>query len=145
MRNAELFYTHPASMMDQGGHWEREEAYFQGLGNAFDSATGTFDVSTTPSGEASAPPGGGGFFDTIGRSLSTLLPVAAQAYSVKKLTDLNIERSRSGLQPLSPQQYAAMVPAAQVTVGPNEQAKKLLMYGGAAVVGLVALRALKVI
>jgi hypothetical protein len=144
MRNPELFYTHPASMIDDGGgHWATEQAYFQGLGED----AGESVVMMTPSGQTSAPPSGGGILDSLARSVSAVLPTLASVYQQKKFTDLNIARANQGLQPLSVQQYASayQVPLAQVQVGPNDQAKKLLMIGGGVLVGLVALRALKVI
>jgi hypothetical protein len=143
----ELFYTYPEQAMDDVAAWGGERMYFRGLGED----AGESVVMMTPSGQAassqsaSTPSAAGGFFDAIGRGLTQLLPVAAQAYSAKKITDINIDRARAGLQPLSPAQYQSMMPAAQVTVGPNEQAKKLMLYGGLAVGGLVLLRALKVI
>jgi hypothetical protein len=143
---AELFYVYPEQMTDSQRAWGNERMYFSGLGEDAGES-----VLMTPSGAPAAPQAAqpsatsAGWLDSLVKGFSQALPVAAQAYSVKKLTDLNIDRARQGLQPLSTQQYAAMIPAAQVQVGPDDSTKKLLMYGAIGVGGILLLRALKVI
>jgi hypothetical protein len=145
---SELFWTAPCNMLDDPRAWDSERMYFTGL--ASDGGE-TVDMLKTPSGAAAAPQAAqpsatsGGWLDSLIKGVSQALPVAAQAYTVKKLTDVNIDRARQGLQPLSAQQYQAMIPAAQVQVGPDDAAKKLMLYGALGVGGILLLRALKVI
>lgn len=154
--NEELFYLAPETFVDRPRAWDRNDGamYYAGLGGALDTTTGSFEqVTTTPSGYPSAPQAAttpsaqasSPWYAQIANALTSALPVAAQVYSAKKLTDLNIERARRGEAPLSPQQFVQTLPAHQVQVGPSEQAQKLLLWGGLAVGGLVLLRALKVI
>lgn len=77
--------------------------------------------------------------------LRSTLPVLAQTYQQQQLTKLNIARINQGLPPMSAAAYASQyqVPAAQVQVGPTEQAQKLLMYGGGALLAILAFRSLK--
>lgn len=144
------YNLHPQSSMDDPSSWSREAGYF-GLGED----AGESIVLMTPSGapampQAAATPSDTGtkpWYASIADAFSAALPVAASVYQQKKFTDLNIERSRAGLAPISAAQYAQQyqIPAAQVQVGPNDAAKKLMLYGGIAIGGLVLLRALKVI
>jgi hypothetical protein len=71
--------------------------------------------------------------------LRTALPVLASTYQQNQLTKLNISRMQQGLPPISASTYASqyMVPAAQVQVGPSEQAAKLLLYGGGALLAFL--------
>ncbi len=144
------YNLHPQSSMDDPASWNREAGYY-GLGE--DGGEGI--VMMTPSGapalpQAAATPSDTGtkpWYASIADAFSAALPVAASVYQQKKFTDLNIERSRAGLAPISAQQYAQQyqIPAAQVVVGPNDTTQKLLMYGAIGVGACVLLKALKVI
>lgn len=146
----ELIYTSPEMMADSPRAWA-DEAYYAGLSGALDTVTGSFDLLSTPSGAPASPQAAQpsatspGWLQSLVQGVTQVLPVAAQAYSAKKLTDINIDRARQGLQPLSPQQYQQLAPQAQVRVGMDDATKKLLLWGGGIALGLVALRAAKVI
>ena len=75
--------------------------------------------------------------------LRSTLPVLATTYQQQQLTKLNIARIGQGLPPLSAQEYAQsyMVPAAQVQVGPTQEAQRLLIWGGAALLLFLGFRA----
>lgn len=119
----------------------RKHEYFSGLGDTAEMNAGM--VNVTPSGEptrqAEKP-----WYETL---IQTAVPALTAAYAQNQMTKLNVSRINQGLPPLSAQEYAAVYqpPSAQVQVGPTQQATKLLMYGGLAVLALVGLRAAKVI
>lgn len=142
MRQQELYYTHPESMMDNPGLWASEHGYLDGVGS---DGGETVDMMTTPSGAPSTPAGAKPWYESIANAVSSIVPVAANVYAQKKFTDLNIARAQQGLAPLSAQQFSTQyqVPLAQVQVGPNDSAKKALYIGGAVLGGLVLLRVLK--
>src|SRR5574340_367336 len=55
----------------------------------------------------------------------------------RQLADINLQRAQSGLAPLSASQFA---PQMNVGVAPDTQ--KLIMYGGIALIGILALNAI---
>lgn len=137
---------------DATERWESEYGYLQGVGEdggentimiTSNGSPGVSQAGSTPSAAA----GGMSILDTITKSLQTLVPVAANVYQQKKLIELNQQRSMMGQPMLSAADYAAMyqLPTAQVTVGPNAAMKNALLIGGAVLLGLVGLRAAKII
>ena len=72
--------------------------------------------------------------DALGR----LLPVIASTYQQKQLLDVQVERARNGLAPLDASQYA---PGVRVGLAPDTQ--RLLMYGGLALLALLAYMAMQ--
>lgn len=150
----ERAFLYPEQHADNPDHWASEGAYFKSDDYGLGEDAGESVVLITPSGAASAPQAattpqsqaGVPWYESLAKTFATtVLPVAASVYQQKKITDLNTERLRAGLPMLSPQQYSSMYPTASVAVGPNDQAKKLLMYGAVGVGALVLLRAFKVI
>jgi hypothetical protein len=136
---------HDERSFDDPNYWDNEGAYFQGLGGDAGEETTMLPSNTST---VTAPPSQQDkpWYETLVSSLtSTVLPAAAAVYQQKKLTDINVQRLRAGLQPLSPSQAQALVPQAQVTVGPDATTKKLLIGAAAVGGGLVLLRAFKVI
>lgn len=146
-KSAELFYLFPEGGSDNPHQWSSEAGYFKGLGeDAGESVTMT-PTGAPSSSQASnaAATSSGGFFQSFANAAQQLLPVAANVYAQKKFTDLNLARAQAGQPLVSAAQFQQMYPTATVAVGPNETAKKLLMWGAIGIGGLVALRALKVI
>jgi hypothetical protein len=67
-------------------------------------------------------------------SLARLLPILATTYQQRQLLSVQVERARQGLAPLDVSAYAA-----GVNVGISPEVKQLLIIGGLAIAGLVAL------
>jgi hypothetical protein len=120
--------------------YESERGYYaDGLGTWDDEGA----ANTTPSGaatrQADAP-----WYETLAK---TVVPAALSIYQQQQLTKLNLARINTGQPPINAQDYARQYqpPSAQVQFGPDAGAKKLMMYGGLALLGYVGLRAAKVI
>jgi len=71
-------------------------------------------------------------------TLQRILPALATTYQQHQLLQIQVDRAKAGLPPLDATQYAAGV---QLGIAPGTQ--KLLMWGGAALAGLLALNLLK--
>lgn len=71
-------------------------------------------------------------------SLARLLPSIAATYQQKQLLDVQVERARMGLAPLDVSQYA---PGVKVGVSPELQ--NLMMWGGIALLGVLAFSAMR--
>ena len=112
-----------------------------GLGE--DAGENVLMVTTTPSGEPTRQAGGTDWGTVINATLPTLLNV----YQQQQLTRLNVARINAGQPPLTPSEFGAnyRVPTAEVQVGVAPRAERMVMFGGLAVLALVALRAAKII
>ena len=64
-----------------------------------------------------------------------LIPVALSLEQQRGLNDLNMQRARMGLPPLNTSQYMAQS-APQVRFGMTPDVQNLVMYGGAALLGV---------
>lgn len=138
-RETESDYVFPNGRANDPRYWNSEAMYFAGgLGEADESV-----INVTPSGattrQAESP-----WYETL---IKTAVPALTTAYQQTQLTKLNLARINSGQPPITAQQFAATYqpPTAQVQFGVTSQAQKLLMYGAIAALGLVGLRAAKII
>jgi len=113
--------------------------FYGGLGE--DAGENTLTL-TTPSGVATRQSSGTDW----GAVVAAALPTALSVYQQKELSRLNMARIQAGRAMLTADDYAAYrVPAAEVQIGASPQARDMLMYAGLGVLGLVALRAAKII
>lgn len=71
-------------------------------------------------------------------ALARLLPVMASTYQQKQLLSVQVERARNGLPPLDASQYAP-----GVKFGLSADTQRLVMWGGLALLGLLAFTALR--
>ena len=119
------------------GAYSGSESDFFGLG-----APDQTSVMVTPSGQPTnqAEP----WYQTL---LKTAVPALTTVYAQNQMTKTNIARINAGQAPLTASEYAAVYqpPSAQVQVGPDASAKRMLLYGGLAVLAYVGLKAAKVI
>lgn len=69
-------------------------------------------------------------------TLSNIFNVGVGVYGQKQLVDINADRLRQGLPPLS--DTSALSP--QVNVGISPQLKQMLLFGGIAIVALLLLK-----
>lgn len=137
---------------DNGDRWASEYGFLQGVGEdagetvlmVSSGAPAAAPAATTPS-QAATSAGSSNILDSITRSLTSLVPVAANVYAQKKLIELNQQRSMMGQPLLTAAEFQALQPTANVVVGPNETAKKVMIYGGLALLGVLGLRAAKII
>jgi hypothetical protein len=100
-------------------------------------------VTTTPSGEPTRQSP-----DTDwGAVARSVIPSVMSVYQQAQLTRMNVARINAGQQPLSAQEFGAnyRVPSAEVQIGATAQTQRLMMFAGLGVLGLVALRAAKII
>ena len=91
-------------------------------------------------GDVPAPAAGGGLFDSIGTTLTSIAPVLAQAYREKLAIKAQMARAQAGLPPLDISQYSPDL-RVQTTVGASEDTNRtvLILAAGAAAVGALAL------
>jgi hypothetical protein len=84
-----------------------------------------------------APTAGGSpsLLDQIVSFGQKLIPVALSLEQQRGLNDLNMQRARMGLPPLNTSQYMAQS-APQVRFGMTSDVQNLVMYGGAALLGV---------
>jgi hypothetical protein len=167
-------YINPQVKFDSPRYWMTEDAYIEnipdyGLGGIMGvmgdgrsswgmgedagettillgpgGVTTEVQTPTLPGPGGGGGGGGGGGVPWYQSLVQAVVPAAANIYAQKQLTDLNIQRARSGLPMLTASQYSQyQVPT--VTVGPSSSAQKWMMYGAIGVGGLVLLRALKII
>lgn len=117
--------------------WDSQDGYF-GLSGA-DTAAAAVTPSGVPTKQAEVP-----WYQTL---LQTAVPALTTVYAQNQMTKTNIARINQGLPALTSQEYAAAYqpPAAQIQVGPDAGAKKLVMYGGIALLAYFGLRAAKVL
>lgn len=124
-RETERNYVMGHHNVDAPSRWESEGGYFRGLGDE-----GSQSDSST-------------WVD----ALTQVLPVAASIYQQDQFNKMNRDLISAGKPPISAQTYMQnfATPSASVQVGPTADAKKWIMYGGIALLGLVGLRAAKII
>jgi hypothetical protein len=84
--------------------------------------------------ESAAIPGES-YIDTISRIMSSIAMTAQQV----QLMRLNIERARAGQSPIDISAYSGI----GVNVGLSSGTQQLVMYGGLALLAILALRSLK--
>jgi hypothetical protein len=123
--------------------WDNERRFYAGLGDTQEMNAAAGMIEVTPSGvptrQAETP-----WYESL---FKAAVPALTTAYAQNQMTKLNISRINQGMAPFSAAEYAAVYqpPSAQVQVGPTQQATKMLMFGGLAILALVGLRAAKVI
>lgn len=124
-RETERSYVMGSHTIDESSRWEKEGGYFPGLGED--------NVQSDSS--------------TWVDALTQVLPVAASIYQQDQFNKMNRDLVTAGKPPISAQTYMTTfaTPSASVAVGPNATAQKWLIYGGVALLGLVGLRAAKII
>jgi len=117
-----------------------------GGGLAEDGGENVLFATTTPSGMPTRQADGGASTDW-GAIATAVLPVALSVYQQQQMTRLNIARINAGQPPLSRSEYAAVyrAPSAEVQIGATESAQRMMMFLGLGVLGLVGLRAAKII
>lgn len=129
---------------DNPNRWSSEYGYLHGVGED----AGETILMTSGGSQASTPAqgaSGSSLLDSITKGLTSLVPIAASVYQQKKLIELNQQRSMMGQPLLTAAEFQSLMPTAQVQVGPNETAKKVMIYGGLALLGVLGLRAAKII
>jgi len=79
--------------------------------------------------------------------IKATVPAAMTIWQQQQMTKLNLARINAGQAPMTAAQYAAVYqpPSARVQVGPDAQAEKLIMWGGAALLAFFAAKAMKII
>lgn len=105
------------------------------------SALSVSDI-TIPAGDASAS---SGWADSVSKLISAwgqYKLTDMQLDTVKKITAMNLSRAQQGLAPL-PYDASQLGLAPTVNVGLSGATSRLVMYGGLAFLGLIALRMLK--
>lgn len=118
-------YMAPAELIDSPRAWESELYYFGDAATDEEAAA----MQSTASTSATPPAPNSSWLDT----LTTLVSKAGTAYldyeSQKKFNDINAQRLKSGLPPLSPDQYtASKAPSATVAVGLAPKTQKIINY-----------------
>lgn len=86
-------------------------------------------------GDVSPASAGGGLFDSITGSLTTLAPVLTQAYRDRLVLKAQIARAEAGLPALNLNQASPPV-RVQTTIGPTGDAKQLMLLAGAGALAL---------
>lgn len=122
---------------DDAGRGETQNGYF-GLGDP-DTAAAAVTPSGVPTKQADVP-----WYQTL---IQTAVPALTTVYAQNQLTKTNIARINNGLPALTASEYAATYqpPSAQVQVGPDATAKRLMMYAGFGLLAYLGLKAARVI
>ncbi len=146
-REREKDYLDTNEDVDNPRYWNSESAYFKGLG---EDGGEIVDFTVTPSGDATrqttAPSAMASFGTGLVDAFKATLPAIASVVQQREYNKMNLSLINAGKPPLAPQQYMAMQPpTANVVFGPNDSAKKWMVYAGIGVLALVGLRAAKVI
>lgn len=74
------------------------------------------------------------WYEKLFSTVKEILPSVLQFQTGKELVELNIERAKAGLDPIDVSQISP-----QLNVGIAPQTQKMIMYGGAAILALLAL------
>lgn len=120
-RETERDYVAIAEQADNADRWNSEHGYFKGLADDGD---------------------GSSWVD----ALTQVLPVAATIYQQREFNKMNQALIAANKPPISADTYMTQyAPATKVAVGPDDAAKKMILYGGLGLLALVGLRAAKVI
>lgn len=67
--------------------------------------------------------------------VANIVPSILTGLTQYQLAQVNVERARQGLNPINTAQYG---PQVGVRVGPDQATQKMIMYGGMALLGLLA-------
>lgn len=120
----------------------RHGFYDKGLGE--DGGESTLMVTTTPSGEPTRQNTGTSV--DWGQIINATVPAVLSVYQQRELTRMNVARINAGQPPLTAQEFSYYrVPSAEVQIGATAQTQRLLMFAGLGVLGIVALKAAKII
>lgn len=112
----------------------------RGLGQDFHNADYAYADAAEVPGPPTAQTNSSSWLQYLEPLMQTGREVATSYFALesqKQINEVNADRLRRGLQPLSASQISAMSPRVNVGLGDTEQ--NLLMYGGIAAIAIAAL------